>query len=74
MIPTIHTQCSCGALLSVPVFAYPLISAFTQSHKYCITQVSKDDEEPGGDVFAHITLSPDHTEPELQTGFQRQLW
>ena len=75
MIPTIHTQCSCGALIAVPVFAYPLIRAFTEAHASCITESSNDsNEEPSGDVFTHVTLARDHTEPELQTGFQRQLW
>ena len=75
MIPTIHTQCSCGALIAVPVFAYPLIRAFTEAHASCITESRNDvDEEQCGDVFTQASLARDHSEPELQTGFQRQLW
>jgi len=76
VIPTIHTQCTCGALMSVPVFAVALIHAFTEAHQHCITESSKDDNDhgPGGDVYASAILAPDHSEPELQTGFQRQLW
>jgi hypothetical protein len=61
--------------MAMPIFAISRIDAFTQLHERCITQPSNDaDEEPGGDVYAHISLARDHSEPELQTGFQRQLW
>jgi hypothetical protein len=70
---TLATTCSCGAAMAVPAFAYPLIHAFTQLHERCIAQ-SRDDanEEPGGDVFTHVVIAQPHSEPELQTGFQRQ--
>jgi hypothetical protein len=75
VIPTVAMNCKCGSGLAAPVFAYPLIRAFTQLHIGCITEVSNDvNEEPGGDVFTHVVIASPHSEPELQTGFQRQLW
>jgi hypothetical protein len=73
MMLNFSTQCSCGAGLAVPIFAHSLIRAFTQLHEHCIAQ-SRDDanEEPGGDVFTHVVIAQPHSEPELQTGFQRQ--
>lgn len=69
---TISHKCKCGALIAAPVFAYPLIEAFTQMHQYCITEVSNDDDHgPGGDVYAVSELARPHTAPELVTGFQR---
>ena len=72
MMMTISTQCSCGAGIAVPVFAYPLIRSFTQLHERCITQASDDViEEPGGDVYTQSERAPQHSQHELQTGFQR---
>lgn len=79
MTLTISQTCKCGAGIAVPVFAYPLIHAFTERHEYCITATSNDADEdddhgPGGDVFAQAERGREHTEPELVTGFQRQAW
>jgi hypothetical protein len=69
---TISQHCKCGAAIAVPVFAYPLIHSFTQLHQPCITSVSSDViEEPGGDVFTQAERAGQHSQHELQTGFQR---
>jgi hypothetical protein len=69
---TISQHCKCGAAISVPVFAYPLIHSFTHLHNHCITQSSDDViEEPGGDVFTQAERAGQHSQHELQTGFQR---
>lgn len=70
---TISEQCSCGAAIAVPAFAYPLIHSFTQRHKHCITQASSNEiEEPGGDVYTQAERAGQHSQHELQIGFQRE--
>ena len=73
---TISHKCKCGALIAAPIFALPLIEAFTAMHNACITQTSNEEEDhgPGGDVYTNAERSRPHSEPELTTGFQRVVW
>lgn len=77
---TVALSCKCGSSLAVDgrshrVFGRSLIHSFTQLHNQCVTSASDDVlEEPGGDVFSQLSNGPQHSEHELVTGFQRQLW
>jgi len=72
MAYTISMHCKCGSAIAVPFFALALIHSFTQLHNHCITQVSDDViEEPGGDVYAQAERAGQHSQHELQIGFQR---
>jgi hypothetical protein len=69
----VSTQCKCGAGIAVSILTLSLLYSFMELHQHCITENSNEEiEEPGGDVFAQAQLARDHSEPELQTGFQRQ--
>ena len=75
MAMTTSMQCKCGSGISVPFFQYSLIRSFTEIHNHCATEVSEDvDHEPRGDVFTQAERANRHSEHELTTGFQRQLW
>jgi hypothetical protein len=73
METTLSEQCKCGGAIAVPFFAPALIHSFVERHKHCITQVSNDDiEEPGGDVYTSSERAGQHSQHELQIGFQRE--
>jgi len=77
---TVGMNCKCGAFIGIDGRSHrvkwrSLIHSFTELHKHCTTQSSDDvNEEPGGDVFTQASIAREHSEPELVTGFQRQLW
>lgn len=76
---TVTQYCKCGGSMAIDGRTHrkweTLIHSFTQLHKHCITQTSDDViEESGGDVFTQAERARPHSEHELTTGFQRQLW
>lgn len=75
---TVAHHCKCGAALFIDGRSHrykwqSLVHSFTQLHTHCITQKSDDViEEPGGDVFTHAERAHQHSQHELQIGFQRE--
>jgi len=78
---TVSEHCKCGGAILIDrpkhrdSWAY-LLKDFQELHSKCVTpQVSNDEiKEPGGDVYASVSRADQHSQHELQIGFQREQW
>ena len=81
MAYTISEHCKCGGAILIDrpkhrdSWAF-LLQDFRDLHSKCVTpEISSDViEEPGGDVYSSATIAGQHSQHELQIGFQRDQW
>lgn len=76
MATTVSEQCVCGGAFTAATRqhgkAVTLHAVWTAKHSDCITASRNEDEDhPEGDVYASAERAGQHSQHELQTGFQR---
>ena len=79
MAYTYAEHCKCGGAILInrgrhrDSWAH-LIHDFREQHSKCVKTDSRNDDHPEGDVYASTQMAGQHSQHELQIGFQRETW